>query len=430
MLQPLIFLLLSILLIVLGTTRWRWHPLIALLLACFLYGTGSQMSLTAIVMALQEGFGKLMSSVGLLILLGCMLGQILADSGATRVLANKLIRMAGKQNPQWGITTAGILIGIPVFCDAAFVVLNKLNPDLARQSGKPAILLHLSLAIGLYLSHVFLIPTPGPLAVAGTLGLNDYGFFFGLGFFMVILGAFFSVWVISKSLAGKSAMPGLLEESKTGEISFFRALLPVSLPVLLIAIASTIRFFSSGSYWLAWGDPFPALGVGVILAVILLPRKKTKGWVSRSVQQAGPILLITAMGGAFGAVIASSELGKNLSGQLPLSGSLTGLMWGAFLLALLLKSAQGSSTSAMIITASLLSGVLSSQDYNYADLSLLALSTGAGALAVSHTNDSYFWVVSRMGNIDVGRMFKFWSLLGFLQSILIMGILSLLAIIL
>ncbi len=395
-----------------SSVRLKWHPALALFLASLLYGLGSSISFAEALAALQKGFGQLMASVGLLVLLGCMLGQQLAQSGAIQVLAQKLIALGGKKNPQWGIALAGILVGIPVFCDAAFVVLHRLNPALARQSGKDPVLLQLSLAFGLYLSHTFLIPTPGPLAIAGTLGITAFDTFFGLALLFVFPVLLLCLFLLSRLYNSSPVEKEPVEQQVLPQIPLWRALLPLLFPILLIALSSIVRFAFGESPWLVLGSPVLAIASGVLLARLWLPQPKKTAWVSKSVAQAGPILIITAMGGAFGSVIAASGLGAELSEMVPIQDSFWALCWAAYFIALLLKSAQGSSTSAMIVTASLLLGIMPSEGLSQVPLSLLALSIGAGALAVSHTNDSYFWVVSRMGRIPLPKMFKSWSLLG------------------
>lgn len=432
----LVLLLVAVLFIVLGTARWKLHPFLALLLASFGVGLFSDISGSETIEAITGGFGGTLGSIGIVIAAGTVIGVMLEKSGSTRVIADLVIRGIGKARSALAMSITGSIVSIPVFCDSGFVILSPLNRSLASESKQSLATFAVSLSMGLYTTHVFVPPTPGPIAAAGTLEA-DIGSVIILGlcvtvpvitatyFFARLLGSRIYIDpvepVTSDTASGDGAETGALSDDlryaeRDYRPSSLTALLPILVPMLLIALGSVAALPSAplGEGWMArvatfLGDPNTALILGVFLAFrTIAPSQrgaKVYGtWVGEGLKNAGTIILITGAGGAFGSVLRATEIGTFL-GELMAGWNLGILL--PFLIAAALKTAQGSSTVAIITTASIMLPLLPGTGMA-AGLGpvLVTLAIGAGAMTVSHANDSYFWVVSQFSGMDVSQAYR------------------------
>ncbi len=443
-LPALISLCIGILLIVLLTAKYRVHAFFALMISCFVVGLGVQLPVGDIITAVKEGFGNIMKSIGLIIVFGTTLGVILEHTGSTRVMANYILKKVGEKHAPMAMSITGLLVGLPIFCDSGFIVLSGLNKSLARRTGIPIAVMAVSLATGLYSIHCLIPPHPGAAAAAGIIGV-DFGRLILSGMGIAIPAAVAGyLWA---NYAGKKN-PVILTEDSTDTVSaialpgVFRAFLPVLVPVILIAFKSFLTIERSGAGWrsvfFSLGDPVIALAIGILLAFtakrsqkkkeILLPdsedttrRSWNKAEVSMllqdSAEKAGGILVIIGAGGAFGAVLAATHLGEQLSASMPL-GSL-GIFF-PFLLTFVLKTAQGSSTVAIITAASIVHPLLPALGLANANGQLLGvLSMGAGSMMISHANDAYFWVIAKFSGLDMKTMLRVYTV-----STIFMGLTS------
>ncbi len=416
-----ILLLLSIIFIVYSTVRWRLHPFLALIFAAFLYGILSKMNLGDIVKSITEGFGGTVSSIGIVIVAGTIIGVFLEKSGGAFTMAESVLKLTGKKNVPLAMSIIGYIVSIPVFCDSGFVILTPLNKALTKRANLSLATTGIALSLGLYATHTMVPPTPGPVAAAGALGA-DLGLTILMGL-IVSIPAIIVGWIFSIKFASKIQIdpePELTEEEINKKMkeapSAAGAFLPIVLPIILIVLKSVSDFptkpFGDGflrNFIGFVGHPVTALMIGVLIS-FLLPKKVDKeifsmtGWVGQAVQQAGIIILITAAGGAFGKVLQNSGI-ANVIGQY-LSAANLG-MWLPFIIAAAIKTAQGSSTVAIITTASLLAPLMESLGFtsNMAK-ALVVVAIGAGSMVVSHANDSYFWVVSQLSKMDVKTGYK------------------------
>jgi len=409
----LICLIIGVAIIVLLTTRFKVPAFFALILSALVVGLGVGMPLGDVIGTLKDGFGNIMKSLGLIIVLGTTLGVILEYTGATAVMARFILRQTGEKRSAWAMSITGFIVGLPIFCDSGFIVLSGLNKNLAKRSGIPIAIMSSSLATGLYAIHCMAPPHPGSAAAAGIIGadigrLMLYGAAIGIP--AMIVGNLWASYA-GKKFPGDDTQP-METESTNYSLSVLRAFLPVIVPILLIAVKSVYGIETShGAKWLSSllfiGDPVPALMIGVILA-LWCKSKWTAGELSHrlqdSVEKAGSILIIIGAGGAFGAILAATKIGLHFSEVLNL-GAL-GLLF-PFLLTSVLKTAQGSSTVAIITAASIVQPLLHSLGLESDNGKILCvLAMGAGSMVISHANDAYFWVIARFSGLEMKTMLR------------------------
>jgi len=414
--QVLIALLAGITIIVLLTAKLRIHPFFALLMASFVVGLGVQLPVADILAAAKDGFGNIMKSLGFIIVLGTTLGVVLEKNGSTHVMANYILKKIGNRFPALAMSITGFIVGLPIFCDSGFIVLSGLNVSLAKRTGTRVIIMAVSMATGLYAVHCLIPPHPGAAAAAGIIGVA-YGKLIITGIIIAIPAMV--VGYLYAGYAGKKITVIANEEEKETGInnevilpSVLNAFLPVIVPVILIAVKSMITLNTLGGWQMlsSLGDPVIALSVGVLLALAAnkpWKGKKVNAWLQESAEKAGGILVIIGAGGAFGAVLAATRIGQHFSEVLPLASM--GILF-PFLLTSVLKTAQGSSTVAIITAASIIQPLLPALGFITPDGKLLCvLSMGAGSMMVSHANDAYFWVIAKFERIDMPTMLKVYS---------------------
>lgn len=407
-----------VLFIIFATVRFKMHPIFSLTIAAVVTGFLLGLSPKSIMETIGEGFGKTLSGIGLVIAFGTVIGIYLEKTGSTKVLANTVLKFVGLKRSPLAMNLAGYIISIPVFCDSGFIILSSLNKAISKKTGIPVLVFAISLATGLYAAHVFVPPTPGPLAAAAILEA-DLGMVLLLGLAVSIpvsLSGYFWARFIGKSLKeGEKEETNMPEiEDKNYNIKPIQAFLPLLAPICLIAMKSIVNyptyplgkevFFQVFDFL---GNPVIALLIGVFFALFLgrkIPVKQKQGWVTEAFKQAGLIVLITGAGGAFGAILRTIDIASIIN--LESSSGIGGLLI-SFTIAMVLKTAQGSSTVAIITTSAIIAPLLETFGlFSITDKALAVLSIGAGAMTVSHINDSYFWVVSQFSNMNVKTALK------------------------
>ena len=421
----LILLLVSIAFIIIATTRWQVHPFLALLGAAFGFGLLSGMAPTDVVSAINAGFGGTIGYIGVVILAGSIIGTFLEKSGGALRLAESTLRITGERNVPAAMGLVGYIVSLPVFCDSGFVILAPLNKALARKTGITLASGAIALSLGLYATHTMVPPTPGPVAAAGILEA-DLGQVILWGLLIsaiaLVAGWLFAVLVASRVPidldAGDEA--AITSPAPAERPSLGLSLLPLLVPILLIVVRSIAEFpthpFGEGGFAGAvgfLGQPVVALLLGVALA-LLLPHKlerrmlSASGWVGEGVLAAATIIIITGSGGAFGKVLQTSGIADVIGDRLAAAN--LGI-WLPFLIAAGIKTAQGSSTVAIITTASLLAPLLAALGLDSDTArALVVVAIGAGSMVVSHANDSYFWVVTQFSNMDLKTGYKLQTL--------------------
>jgi GntP family gluconate:H+ symporter len=437
----LLLLLLSILFIVLSTTKLRLHPFLALLFASLGFGLFSGMPLDIIVESINSGFGGTLGHIGIVIIAGTIIGTFLEQSGGAFALAESILKKIGKKRiiPAMGII--GYIVSIPVFADSGFVILSPLNKALTKRAGISLAGTAIVLSLCLMISHTLIPPTPGPIAAAGLLQA-DLGLVILLGLPISLL-VMLAAWVFAAKVASKMWIdpnPDLTEEEILHTMQHapgaFKSILPIIMPIVLIILKSIADFpthpFGEGllSNIITFiGTPVVALLIGVMLA-FSLPKKLTRnmisdaGWVGTGLKNAAIIIMITGAGGVFGKVLQNSGIAQVISESLE---DVNLGLWLPFFLAAAIKTAQGSSTVAIITTASILAPLMATLGLDSAMMrALVVLTIGSGAMVVSHANDSFFWVVTQMSGMQVNTGYKLHSLgtliLGVFSAVLIWSV--------
>lgn len=425
--------------IVLTTTRLKLHPFLALLGAAFIAGFAYQLPGAEIVKTITTGFGGILGYIGIVIVLGTIIGVILERSGAAITMAETVIKLLGERFPTLTMSIIGYLVSIPVFCDSGYVILNSLKNALAARMNVSVVAMSVALATGLYATHTFVPPTPGPIAAAGTLGLeSSLGLVIAVGLLVAFVTALAGMWwanrFIGKDIALEDdglPLPAAEDfaelKARYGQLpSAFQAFAPIFVPILLICLGSVAAFpskpFGEGmvlSVLGFLGQPVVALLVGLGLACTLLKsgdkRKEFHDHVVEGLLSAAPILLITGAGGAFGAVLKATPLGDYLGTTLSALG--IGLFM-PFVVAAALKSAQGSTTVALVTTSALVAPLLGQLGLD-SEMGrvLTVMAIGAGAMTVSHANDSFFWVVTQFSRMPVSVAYRAQTLATLVQGI-------------
>lgn len=415
--------------IVLVTARWKVSPFLALLGAALLGTFLYRIPLEDSVATVTEAFGSTLGNIGLVIIFGTMIGVILERSGAAISMADAIIRVIGNRFPNLTMSLIGYVVSIPVFCDSGYVILNSLRKAITARAGISGLATATALMTGLFATHNLVPPTPGPLAAAEELGVTaDLGLLIAVGLPVALVSAM-SALLFASRLSHKefAALPAEREDdievqdydqlrASYGKLPHpVAAFAPIGVPLLLITFGSVAQLpnepFGAGTATDALvflGTPVIALIIGLIIAAFQLSGKdklaQFNTQMTEAIRVAAPILFITGAGAAFGAVLNASPLTDYLAENIATMGLGLGV---PFLIAAALKTAQGSSTVAIITSAALVSPLLGALGLDSTEGSVLAvLAVGAGAMVVSHANDSFFWVVSQLSRIPVATAYR------------------------
>ena len=440
-----IVLVVSILFIVISTSKFKLHPFLALLFVAVGFGLCARMPLAEIVKSINDGFGGTLSSIGIVIIAGVIIGTFLEHSGGAFAMAEKILKVIGQKHVPLAMSIIGYIVSIPVFADSGFVILIPLNRALSKEARISLAGSAIALSTGLIATHCLVPPTPGPIAAAGILGA-DLGLVILLGI-VVSVFALYAGWLFATKIAAKTYIDPNPELSEADVIeklkeapSAFKAFTPIVVPILLIVLKSISDFPTKplGDGILRdcvgfIGAPVIALLIGVLLS-FRLPKKldmqmlSTTGWVGQALLNAAIIIMITGAGGSFGVVLRNSPIAGVIGESL--SRANLGI-WLPFIIAAAIKTAQGSSTVALITTASLMTPLMSPLGFESAIAkALVVLSIGAGSMVVSHANDSIFWVITQMTRMDVKtgyRLHTFSTLIIGVTSAIVIWVIALFA---
>ncbi len=420
---------LAVVIMLLMISKWKVHPFLSIMAVSLLLAIAAAIPLKQIPKVIGEGFSATFTSIGIVIVLGAIIGTILEKTGAALKLADVVIKLVGERKPALALELMGWVVSVPVFCDSGFVILDPIRRAIAKRTPVPSVTLTVCLACGLYISHVFIPPTPGPIAAAQSLGIGDNLLMvMGLGIlvsvFPLTAGYFYAKYIGKKikssdDLSAQTAESYQVLKSSYGKLpSAAASLSPLVVPILLMTLSLLATILKWSGFWgdfsLFIGNPMIALSVGVLLALFLLSHNKSQNkkegttnfsLTDSTLRTVGPILLVTAAGSVLGRVIAASGLMEYITENAPILKTL-GIFF-PFLIAAVFKSAQGSSTVAITTTAGLIAPLLPALGLvSAAEISLAVLAIGAGAMTVSHANDSYFWIVTRLGNLTVENGYK------------------------
>lgn len=410
----LVILVVSIIGIVLLISKFRVHAFLALLFSAFFVGIGAGMDPVAVTKTIGAGFGGVAGNIGIVIILGTIIGVFLEKSGAALTMAESVLKLVGEKRPALAMSIIGYIVSIPVFCDSGFVILSSLNKSLSKRTGVSMATMAVALSTGLYATHTLVPPTPGPIAAANALQA-DLGMVIAVGMIVALPVAFAGyLWatLVASRYHVETGVGETFEElvAKFNKLpSVTAAFAPIIIPILLIGLKSFADFPSApfgkgGLFKLVEfiGQPMVSLIVGLFLCSALVAKLNEEvltNWIGEGLKDSASIIMITAAGGSLGAILAATKIGDYLG------NSLAQFNLGIFLpfiIAAALKTAQGSSTVALITTATIVYPLLETLGLASPMGSVLAtMSIGCGAMVVSHANDSYFWVVSQFSNMKV-----------------------------
>jgi Gnt-I system low-affinity gluconate transporter len=405
--------------------KTKLHAFVALLLVSLIVGIAAGMPLGEVVTSIQNGMGGTLGFVAVVVGLGAMFGRMLEVSGGAERLAQTLINKFGEDKAQWSLGITGFLVAIPVFFDVGFIILVPIVYGLARKTGKSLLYYGIPLLAGLAVTHSFIPPTPGPIAVADLIGA-DLGWVILFGTLagipsMIIAGPLFAKFISKKIHAVVPDYMQVEEIEYDKELPSFGLIASlISIPLVLIllntlsgvlldegnAVRSVLTFL---------GHPFVALTIATLLTFVLLGTKR--GYTRQEVQEiatkalepAGIIILVTGAGGVFKQVLIDSGVGEVL-GEMMAGSSLPPIAL-AFLIAMVVRVAQGSATVSMVTAAGLMSPLISTLGLEGPVLGLMVISIAAGATVFSHVNDSGFWLVNRYFGLDVKDTLKSWTMM-------------------
>ena len=410
---------LAVVAMVIAISKFNQHPFLVLVVVAVVVGLVCGIPTEDVISTVKSGFGNILASIGIVILAGTIIGTILEKTGAALTMANSILKVVGKDKSVLTMGLTGYVTGIPVFCDSGFVILSPISRALASQSNVSLAVMATALSGGLYATHCLVPPTPGPIAMAGTLEA-DLGLTILVGLLISIPVTLVAI-LYAKKVASKIDIPANPEytveelQLKYGKLpGTLHSFSPILLPIILIALKSIGDFpsapFGSGPVKMIVsfvGNPVIALILGVFLAMTLIPKSEkenTLKWITEGVTNSAGILAITGAGGSFGAILQ----------QLPIADALSGSMLGLgigvvlpFVIAALLKTAMGASTVAMITTSAMIAPMMGALGFTSPIAKVLVImAIGAGSMTVSHANDSYFWVVSQFSDMDTKAAYK------------------------
>ena len=438
----------AIILMILMISKFKVHPFLALMSISLVLAIVAGIDLSKIPAMIGVGFSGTFKSIGIVIIFGTIIGTVLEKTGAALKLADMVVKLVGQRRPELAMLIMGWVVGIPVFCDSGFVVLNSIREALYKKISASPVAMSVALSGGLYASHVFIPPTPGPIAAAGTLGLG------GNLLLVIIMGTVVSVPVLvavyffSKSIA-KSVTISDKEADATITASYeellkkfgklpcgFLSLAPIIMPIIFMAVGSVIDVLAKQGMldkaalmpkiFLFLGNPIIALAIGVIFCVFLLAEtKKMREFdhiTNESLKIAGPILFITAAGGVLGNVITEAGF-VNFIKENASTIKAVGIFF-PFIISAVLKTAQGSSTVAIITTASIMGAFSDGNSLMHIlgftseiSAALCVMAIASGAMCVSHANDSYFWVVTNFSKMTADQGYRTQTAMTFIMGV-------------
>lgn len=427
----------SIVILLALVTRFKIHAFISLLLVSAFVGLGAGMSFDSVLTSIEEGMGGILGFIAIIVGLGSILGKLLEVSGGAETLARTIVKTFGTERTSWGLTLTGFIISIPVFLDVAFIILVPIVYALARKSKKSTLFYAIPLLAGLAVTHAFIPPTPGPIAVAEILNA-PLGWVIIFGAITGIPAAILAGPVFGKYIGNKIhvAPPDFSETAETKATStdsrdFFLILLVILLPLILIVLATFLDImvkeniirketFLVGVLQFI-GHPFSALTIATLIGAYFLGFKKgfsgkeVLSFTDKALAPAGLIILVTGAGGVFKQILIDSGVGSALAETL-LNYQIAPIVL-AYILAVIIRVTQGSATVAMITSAGMVSPILSEVSLSGPETALIVIAIAAGSSILSHVNDSGFWLVNKYLGLTEKETLKSWTILETIVSV-------------
>ena len=406
--------------------KFRIQAFLSLLICSIVVGLIAGMPPLDIISTMKEGMGNTLGFVAIVIGLGAMFGAILEHSGGAESLANYLLKVFGEKNTSLALTLTGFFIAIPVFFDVAFIILIPLIYSLQRKTKKSLLLYAIPLLAGLAITHSFIPPTPGPIAVADILKA-DLGWVILCGFIAGIPTAIVCGPIFAKYIAKKIHINA--PELKTDNVvdqnypSVGTIFTIIGIPIFLIVTNTFLNSPIFDDFQLPSflrksmqmiGNPFSALIIANFIAWYVLgikrgfSKEKLLKITTKSMEPAGVIILLTGAGGVFKQMLVNTGSGEMLANYFSNSG--LNILLFAFIIAAIIRILQGSATVAMITAAGITAPLLI-ETIGELDKALLVIAIASGASIMSHVNDSGFWLVSKYLGLTENETFKSWTVM-------------------
>jgi len=457
-----LFFLLMIVVMILAISKFKLHPFLAILgVAIILAFAAGGIPLTTVVIdgntgeyvrtafasgtilqVIGAGFSAIFTNIGIVIIFGALIGGVLEATGGAFKIADMIVRLLGKASPTLAIIVMGWIVSVPVFCDSGFVIINPVRKSIVKRTRASGVATAIGLGAGLYTSHVLVPLTPGPLAASEMLGMGDQlitvmWVSVVVSIPSLIAAYFFSVWRGKKDKSEEDLQIQNDSTVKTydelvkeygGLPNGFLSLAPILMPVIFMAIGSIVTYnvvdpntMSAFATLLVFlGSPVVALGIGVLFAVLLLlvtnKMDKFNFVTNETLKMLGPILFITAAGSTLGQVIRASDIVPFIQ------ANSEAIIWMGiffpFIVSAIIKTAQGSSTVAMMTTAGIMGALMTTMGFTSPiQIALVVMAIGAGSMMASHANDSYFWVVSKLSDQTPQQGYKNWTSMTVVQGV-------------
>lgn len=405
--------------------RTKLHAFVALLLVSLIVGILAGMPLNEVVTSMQNGMGGTLGFVAVVVGLGAMFGQMLEVSGGAERLAQTLVKKFGEDKSQWALGITGFLVAIPVFFDVGFIILVPIVYGLAKKTGKSLLYYGIPLLAGLAVTHSFIPPTPGPIAVADLIGA-DLGWVILFGTIagipaMIIAGPIFAKYISKKLHVIVPDYMNLEDIEYDKELPSYKliaSLIMIPLALILLNTVSGVLLEEGNivrQVFTFLGHPFVALTIATLLTFTLLgtkrgySRQEVQDIATKALEPAGIIILVTGAGGVFKQVLIDSGVGEVLGDMM--AGSALPPIALAFLIAAVVRVAQGSATVSMVTAAGLMAPLISILGLEGPVLGLLVIAIASGATVLSHVNDSGFWLVGRYFGLSVKDTLKSWTVM-------------------
>ncbi len=420
--------------------RVKLHPFLSLLITAMFLGVTSGMPLSKVNTAIQNGLGGTLGFVATVVGIGGIFGQILEASGGTEAIARTLIRRFGKDKAHWSLVMAGFLIAIPVYFDVGFIILVPVVYALAKDTKRSTLFYAIPLLAGLAVTHTFVPPTPGPVAVADMLGA-DLGWVILIGSLIglpvaILAGPVFGSYISKKiDVAPPKHMMEELnngtEQSECSLPSFTAVATIIGMPLLLMVIKSVIELLIKLGYMqegivydisVFVGHPFTALIIATLMAAYFLgtrrgfTRKQLLDVSAKALAPAGMIILIIGSGGAFKEMLIQSGVGNVLAEGI--SATKLPPIVLAFIIAAAVRITLGSATVSMITAAGIIGPILEAYTLSEIHLALIVISIASGATILSHVNDSGFWLVGKYLGLTEMQTLRSWTVM---ETIIALG---------
>ncbi len=420
---------LSILVLLLLIIYYRMQAFIALLVVSMLVAVAGGIPISEIIVTIREGMGGILGYIAIVIGIGTMIGEILRVSGGAGQIADTIIRSFGEKKAPWALSLIGLIVAIPVFFEVALILFIPLVYDLTRKTGRSILHYGIPLAAGIAVAHAFIPPTPGPVAVAVLIGADlGWVILFGLiaGIPSAMAGGIYFGRYIGEKI--KVGVPEhMIPESDAESVSnitkipgFGISVLIIIVPLILILMntASGV-FFPDDSTFYMWmsfiGHPFTALIIASLMAFYFLgtrlgfTRDQVQEVATKSMQPVGMIILLTGAGGVFGRVLVTAGVGDVLVDVMA-SSNLPVVLF-AFLVATVIRVAQGSATVAMVTSAGLIAPIIEVAGFSPPLIGCVVIAIACGATVLSHVNDSGFWLVKEFMGLTEKQTLMSWTIM-------------------